>query len=140
MGNALNVSSHYLSIILVCSLVDKFIERQMLFRIAVFGRKLSLTSWKSQAIHDLHSTCASSVSKLHCTRATGRYIERRCLHHGMITTMAKDSDWLNNDSIPFGEGNGWDKETKDLYTWGIHGGPAESPLAGKNFMSIEDLR
>ena len=99
MGKALNVSSHYLSIILVCSLVDKFIERQMLFRIAVFGRKLSLTNWKSQAIHDLRSTCASSVSNFHCTRASGCYIERRCLHQGNITSMAKNSDWSNNDSI-----------------------------------------
>ena len=104
------------------------LDRLMLSRIVVTGRQLSRSSW-SRPVLGLHSKC---IAKSH--------YNVRSLHHSSIhndSSKRTDGGWADDDSIPFGDANGW--HTEDPLAWGIHGGPAESPLAGKNLMSIEEL-
>ena len=73
-----------------------------------------------------------------------RSLQARSLHHSSTFNDAikkndepDDSDWTRDESIPWGDP---DWAAVSPLAWGVHGGPAESPLAGKNLMSIEELR
>ena len=73
-----------------------------------------------------------------------RSLQARSLHHSSTFNDAikknnepDDSDWTRDESIPWGDP---DWASVSPLAWGVHGGPAESPLAGKNLMSIEELR
>jgi len=103
----------------------------MLSRIAVSGIRMS-NSCKSRPMLCLQSFCGSYITNNHHTA-------RRTYHYSIGNNVTKSSGggWAEDDSIPFGDANGWDTEEPEA--WGIHGGPAESPLAGKNLMCIEEL-